>query len=389
MVKFENGIYLVSGKIDAKNAEQFKAELKQAFAEEKVVLDFKNVEYISSAGLRVLLLLKKECKDVSIINVTSDVYEIFTLTGFSEMMNIKKGLEELNIEGCKIIGRGGTGIVYQYSDDMIVKVYNPNTSLEVVEREREFSKRAFVKGIPTAIPFGIVKVGECYGTCFELLNAVTLAEALKQNPERFEEYMEKYVNLVKHLQTIEDDKHEFVHIKDVLLSRIQSLKPVFPKEMMDLVEEITKCMPDSNTIVHGDLHTNNIMVQNDELIIIDMADLTRGPKTYDMLCLYRDFYSVATNEQSRNDTESIVGVPADLALKIWDYLLKHIFATNDETKLAQIMGSYGLLSVVNCSAMVALMPSAVIEQSKPIIIKMFNEIVLPNIEAAKIAMKNL
>lgn len=389
MVKFENGIYYVSGRIDSTTANQFKDELGNAFKEDKVVLDFKNAEYISSAGLRVLLLLKKECKDVSIINANSGIYEIFSLTGFTEMMKIEKGLDELNIEGCKVIGRGGTGVVYQYSDDMIVKVYNPGTSLDVIEREREFSKRAFVKGIPTAIPFGIVKVGECYGTCFELLNAVTLAQALKEHPERFEEYMEKYVNLIKHLQTIEDNKHEFAHIKEVLISRIQSLRPIFPKEMMDLAEEITKCMPDSDTIVHGDLHTNNVMVQNDELLIIDMADLTRGPKTYDMLCLYRDFYTVATDERSKDNAESIVGVPAGLALKIWDYLLRHVFNTNDEATIAQIMGSYGLLSVVNCSAMIALMPVPAIEQMKPVIVEMFNHAVVPNVEAAKAAMKNL
>lgn len=59
---------------------------------ENVKIDFEKLEYISSAGLRVLLIFQKDCskkkKDLYMINVSEDVQEIFDVTGFSDILNI-------------------------------------------------------------------------------------------------------------------------------------------------------------------------------------------------------------------------------------------------------------------------------------------------------------
>ena len=62
-------------------------------------------------------------------------------------------IREMSIDGCPEIGRGAHGIVYQTAPDMLVKVYNENTSIDSIRKERERARWAFVKGIPTAIPF--------------------------------------------------------------------------------------------------------------------------------------------------------------------------------------------------------------------------------------------
>ena len=87
-------MYQIKGKIDSNNAAEFEKELMAAKPAE---LDASELEYISSAGLRVLLKLAKALGDVTVNNVSSEVYEIFEVTGFTEILNVKKALREVSI----------------------------------------------------------------------------------------------------------------------------------------------------------------------------------------------------------------------------------------------------------------------------------------------------
>ena len=81
-------------------------------------------------------------------------------------------------EGCEVIGEGANGIVYRTDPDTIVKVYKNHDALEEIHNERELARKAFVLGIPTAIPYDVVRVGEGYGSVFELLNAKSFAKII-------------------------------------------------------------------------------------------------------------------------------------------------------------------------------------------------------------------
>ncbi len=57
---------------------------------EKLVLDADNMVYTSSAGLRIILKLIKKIKNMSIINVSADLYSVFDISGFSKVVRIEK-----------------------------------------------------------------------------------------------------------------------------------------------------------------------------------------------------------------------------------------------------------------------------------------------------------
>ena len=91
----ENGVLVIelSGRIDTGNAPEIERELAELAAANpgaRVVFDAKELEYISSAGLRLLLHARKNNPEITIINVGDDVYEIFEVTGFSQMFNIER-----------------------------------------------------------------------------------------------------------------------------------------------------------------------------------------------------------------------------------------------------------------------------------------------------------
>ena len=90
---------------------------------ESITIDAEELEYISSAGLRVIMKLAKIDRDIKIVNVTRDVYDILEMTGFTGIVSVERGLRRFSVEGCPVIGQGAVGTLYQYDPDTIVKVY--------------------------------------------------------------------------------------------------------------------------------------------------------------------------------------------------------------------------------------------------------------------------
>ena len=84
---------LLSGRIDATSAPKLEEELEAALGGvTELILDLTNLEYISSAGLRVLLANQKKMNtqgSMTLINVKDEIMEIFDVTGFSDILNIE------------------------------------------------------------------------------------------------------------------------------------------------------------------------------------------------------------------------------------------------------------------------------------------------------------
>ena len=86
-------IFTLEGRLDTTTAPQLENELKKSLdGVKKLTFDFKALEYISSAGLRVLLSAQKQMNrqgEMVIKNVNSDIMEIFDVTGFSDILTIE------------------------------------------------------------------------------------------------------------------------------------------------------------------------------------------------------------------------------------------------------------------------------------------------------------
>ncbi len=83
---------LVQGRVDTMTAPQLESEIQALEGAESLTIDLKDLEYISSAGLRVLLSAHKAYSKkggLTIANPNDSVMEIFEVTGFKEILNIK------------------------------------------------------------------------------------------------------------------------------------------------------------------------------------------------------------------------------------------------------------------------------------------------------------
>ena len=83
----------VEGRLDTTTAPELENEIKSSVADvTELVLDFKELQYISSAGLRVLLSAKKIMNkqgSMVVTHVNEDINEIFEVTGFSDLLTIR------------------------------------------------------------------------------------------------------------------------------------------------------------------------------------------------------------------------------------------------------------------------------------------------------------
>lgn len=278
-------MYQIKGRIDSTNAAEFEKKLMAAKPAE---IDASELEYISSAGLRVLLKLAKAVGDVTVNNVSSEVYEIFEVTGFTEILNVKKALREVSIEGCQLIGKGGNGTVYRIDNETIVKVFREGKTLDYVQKSRKNSQTAFLHDIPCAISYDVVKVGNCYGVVYELLNVRTVGRTIHAEPEKAEYWAEKAAILLKKLHSTEFDDDVFDHqASDSVKGWLKTVEDkISAEDAARIYNAIDKLSVTTNTFVHEDFHSNNIMVQGDDLLLIDVDDACIGDPAVDLAGMY-------------------------------------------------------------------------------------------------------
>ena len=83
----------ISGRLDTNSSPKLEAELRQSVGGvTELVFDFSGVEYISSAGLRVLLAAQKVMNrqgSMKLIGVSDEVMEVFEITGFADILTIE------------------------------------------------------------------------------------------------------------------------------------------------------------------------------------------------------------------------------------------------------------------------------------------------------------
>jgi len=104
----------LEGRVDTSNADEIGEELDRIIMQadkSRVTLDANALDYISSAGLRIVIKLLKTCHNLRIANASPDVYDVLQMTGLTEMMSVARRPREVSLEGLPQIGAGAFGRV--------------------------------------------------------------------------------------------------------------------------------------------------------------------------------------------------------------------------------------------------------------------------------------
>ena len=323
-------VIFLEGELNSYSADAMGEEIDQIIQKntfKKLILDLEKLRYISSAGLRVLLKLKQQHDDIEVINASLEVYDIFQMTGFTNIMKVQKALRKIDVSHAEVIGEGFFSTVYRLDKDTIVKVFNRTSDPEQIGRELKLAKEAFVLGIPTAISFDIVQAGDKLGVCFEMLDCMSLKTALLTDKKHYEEYLEKYAALLKKINTTECFNPEIPDIKKYYLQKVEKIKSVLEDKYYQKAKKLVEGIPDRKTFVHGDCHFKNIMVQKGDLLLIDMDTLSVGHPIFELAAIYAPY--CAFNEDDPGNSDKFFGISEEEATKLYNSLLDLYFGKDD------------------------------------------------------------
>ncbi len=302
---------------------------------DEVVLDAQGMKYISSAGLRVVLGLKKKFDKVSVINTSVAVYDIFEMTGFTNIVTVEKALRQVSVEGCKIIGKGAHGTVYSTAPDTIVKVYIPGSSLQDINKERELSKKAFVLGLPTAIALDTVKVGDQYGTVFELLNAGSCVKYVNESQENTDDFIDKAVVILKKMHSTVCLDDDLPDMKQNHFRYVDHIREIVDEKEYQKARKTIEEIPESKTLIHGDFHLKNqLLATGNQLMLIDMDTLSTGNPIFEMASICNSYYEFG--RVNPHSVEDFLEIPLAKATYIWENLSRKYYSDLDD-KEYQVM----------------------------------------------------
>ena len=314
----------LTGSINSGNAHEFEDALSgEPSSEEGVIIDAGGLEYISSAGLRVLLAAKKRCKGkiFRVVNVNDEVMNVFDVTGFSEIMDISRAVRQLSVEGCDRIGAGACGEVFRLDDETIIELYYPRVKKEEIEQEKALAKKAFVMGVPTAISYDIVEADGRTGVVYELIKSKTIGELIRGDEGHLEEYVDMYAAVCRQIHGIEAEPGQLPSFKDINRSDIPNVTGITEEERAYL-HRFLDLIPDRMNCLHGDLNINNIMVQNGECCLIDMGEFSTGTPMFD---LSRILFSMEFAGAAKGEFNSFYKLPQDIVTHILHLFLEKYF----------------------------------------------------------------
>ena len=336
-------ILKLSGNIDSNNITEIENKILEDIKDYtgEIIFDATDLKYISSAGLRMILRVKKLNNQTKIINCSGEVYNIFEMTGFSEMMDISKAIRTISLDNCTLIGDGFYGKVYRINPETIVKVYKKKDCLDMVKREKELSRKAFVLGIPTAIPYEIVKVGDNYGAIFELLDCKTL-DKLIQEGEDIENLAKECVKILKKMHTTEMDKDKLTNRKDQIIEWATSCKEYLSEETEKNLLTFINNIEDANTMIHGDFHIKNLMKQNNEILLIDMDTLSYGNPIFEFGAMYATYVAFACVNQ--NNTQEFLGITKEQSEKMWECIFNDYYIDKSDKEKEELLKKIKIFS---------------------------------------------
>ena len=339
--------FFLKGRIDSMNSHEVEEEVMKTLQEnsgKKPVFDMAELDYISSAGLRVLMKVRKTVgEDVILREVKPEVYEILETTGFTELLTVKKKMREISVDGLEVIGTGFYGTVYRIDADTIIKVYDSAEAIPIIENEKKMARLAFLSGVPTAISYDIVKVGDSYGSVFELLNAKTFNDLIIENPDNSDSIIREYVKLLKQLHETEVKSDEVPYAKNQFSGFLDVMKEYLPQDIYTRLKEMLNRLEYDNHLVHGDIQMKNVMLSDDEPMLIDMDTLSLGQPIFDFAGIYVTYQ--AFGEDDKDNSMAFLGISNEMCDEIWNKTIRYYYDSIGDNELNLIKDK---IRIVGC-----------------------------------------
>lgn len=275
----------LSGRFDSLTAPDVEKKIMSYIEgrnEVSCTVDVEKLGYISSAGLRVLLDLKKYCADLKVVNVSLDIYDILTMTGFTKFITVERRIRKMREPAPgDILSKDKDSTLYRTTSDLAVRIFDPEISLPDVQHKFRLSKTAVSHGISTPIAFEIVTCGDSYGILYERTQGKTLAQIWQERPDAMQEEIKLLTELVHMIHGCEIENNELPDFGERILEELNNDTGLTDEQRQSLIQ-LVKRLPDTGAFLVGELRLSNVIIRDGRLMIMDLTRCGRGNPILDL-----------------------------------------------------------------------------------------------------------
>ena len=171
------------------------------------------------------------------------------------------------------------------------------------------------------------KVGENYGSVFELLNAKSLHELVQKGDIPLTDILTQYTELLKQVHGTRFEIGELPSYRVRFLDYINVIKGCLSDGQEQQLKKLLVDMPEDNTVVHGDIHMKNVMMVDNEPMLIDMDTLGLGNPVFDLAGVYVTYQMF--EEDDPDNSMDFLGMTNEMVDEIWNSIMDSYFDFRD------------------------------------------------------------
>ena len=364
----------LTGPLDQATAPLVRERLPAAAAG-TLEIDLAACSFISSAGLRLLLELHKSFqssgKPFRLVNVPASIENILETTGLSQLLSFSRARREISLHDHKIMAAGTCGECYRLDEESVVKLYYAGISADLVEREKQFAREAFILGVPTAISYEIVQCGDRLGVIYEMLEAKLFSEIIRNDLQNLASHARTLAAAARTIHSARDHKSVFPDAKTHFRRSLHQLADDFPPEDIEHLRHRLDHIPDTDECVHLDLHTSNIMIRDGQPLIIDMGEFSVGSFLFDL-----GQWCTIYGYPELNTCEIVTQIPSDRGREFLESLLDDYFSDRSPEDRALFEANRHFLASLRTMGAACMVPAL-----REPLVKQVREFMMPNIRA--------
>lgn len=264
--------------------------------------------------------------------------------GDSEVRVQKKIWERKNTRGLNMrdilskeneLSKGATGTIYAINGNQVIKMFPEDYDVKKVEEEFYKSKIIYDVGIKSPRPYEIVNIGNRYGIVMDRISGNSLTRKIATNPHDTERLIKKMVEMMKHIHSIDTNNFHVQSLKSKYLDSLMRCKEYYSDEEFDKLIALVKSVPDENTLLHGDFHTGNIILnEKGELVLIDFLELGYGNPIFDIMA--QGAVIPVTIENDASLAEAYHQTKVDVLNGIWQCYIREYFNTQTQGEFNEL-----------------------------------------------------
>ncbi|MCQ2547799.1 MAG: HD domain-containing protein [Clostridia bacterium] len=304
--------------------------LDQMDISEPYTLDFARAGEIKFSAQRALVGALDKGQTISIVNANAEVFDRISTSGLANKMEIlKKPSYFAETKDAEPFGGGSFADSYYTKDgEGMYKLYHENFPLEKVYDEAILAEKVFHDGVNTPMVGDIIHSGDRYGIVFERLKGKeSYARLMSWDESKTESLSRDFAREAKKLHSIKVDTGKYNSYKELVMEKMESI-PDFTEEEKQKMQAILDRVEDTDTLLHGDLHTGNLITANDQKMWIDLGDVCYGNPIFDFLIMYYVGYTSADGM-----IPEVFHMSREQFLESYEYILMEYFQLKNKEEL--------------------------------------------------------